>query len=200
MPQVPDATKGSARTSKRPASAAPVKATEAFSFLKEKQMLDSWTLGDVENCLRVSYAEAHKIVSMLELQGYIKKQGRGWATTPDGYTVSGAVMPRYSRATIERALGRLKDQIEEVNKNPRASYRVVGAVAFGDFLNKEATRVQAADVGVRLAARTVRDEDESEVGRKSEDLFLKHLRNGMAMIHVHKYEDWMAKRMHVRVL
>jgi hypothetical protein len=197
MPQHPDETRP--RSPKRPASATPVKATEAFSFLKETQMLDSWTLGDLERCLRVSSAEAHQIVSMLELQGYIKKEGGAWATTLDGYTISGSAMLRYSRPTIERALARLKDQIEEVNSNPNAAYRVAGAVAFGDFQNKDATRVQAADVGIRLETRSVKDTPESVVGRKSEDLFLRHLRNGMGMIRIHKFEGWMAKRTHVRL-
>jgi hypothetical protein len=97
------------------------------------------------NPCRVSAVEAHKIIAALELQGYVKKQGREWATTPDGYTVSGSVMPRYTRAAVERAIARLKEQIKEANKDPRASCRVVGAVAFGDFLNKDATRVQPAD-------------------------------------------------------
>jgi Mn-dependent DtxR family transcriptional regulator len=200
MPQDPDATNGSARPPKRPASAAPVKANEAFSFLKETQTPGSWTPVDLEKCLRVSSAEAHQIISMLELQGYVKMRGREWVTTSEGYTVSGALMPRYSHATIERAFARLKDQIEEVNRNARSAYRVVGAVAFGDFLNKEATRVQAADVGVRLDTRSVKEANESGVAQKSEDLFLKHLRNGMAMIHVHKFEDWMSKRSHLRLI
>lgn len=109
-------------------------------------------------------------------------------------------MPRYTRATIERALGRLKDQIAEVNRNPKGAYRVLAAVAFGDFLNKNATRVQAADVGVRLEGKNTEDRTETVIERKSEALFLKHLRNGMAMAQLHSFEDWMDKRSHIRIL
>jgi hypothetical protein len=200
MAQAPEGSKVSTGAGKRSAKAAPVKATEAFSFLKETRMRDSWSLRDLENCLRVSSAEAHEIVSMFKLQGYVKKHGREWTTTQDGYTVSGSAMPHYTRATIERALARLKDHIEEANKDPSAPYRVVKAVAFGDFLDKSATRAQPANVGIQLEARENKVAGESSVERKTEDAFLMHLRKSMGMVHLQHYEDWMGRRSHLRLL
>lgn len=182
-------------------SASSVPATEALSFLKETRILDSWTVADLAKSLHVSSAEARQIIAALELQGYVKKQGREWTTTANGHAVSGSAMPGYTRVTIERALTRLKNQITEANQDASSAYQIIEAVAFGDFLNKNATRVQAADVGIRLEPRTKkRIGAESFSDHKSEEAFLKLLRNHMSMVRLTSYEEWMSKRSHLRLL
>ena len=59
---------------------------------------------------------------------------------------------RYTPARIEQALSTIRNRIAEINGDSRARYKVVQAVAFGDFLS-DGTRVQAAEVGVWLAPR-----------------------------------------------
>jgi hypothetical protein len=48
----------------------------------------------------------------------------------------------------------LKQPIEQVNKDSQAAFRITHAVAFGDVLLKDRSRVQAADAGIGLTLRS----------------------------------------------
>ena len=86
-----------------------------------------------------------------------------------------------------------------VNEDSKADYRVTEAVAFGDFMNEAATRVQAADVGIRLQSRREANPTSAKEQRE-ERAFLKRLRGRSVMFNVRPYEDWMGRRSHVQLL
>jgi hypothetical protein len=143
------------------------------------------------------------------MQGYIQpesgKSGE-WITTPSGEIVSGAKTPRYDRETVETALTSLRERIENTNKDRAAKFKITRAVAFGDFLGQDRTRVQAADVGIELSRRDhTRDADatslvHSAADAREEQRFLREIRGRSALINVKSYSDWMGTRTHRKLL
>lgn len=129
-------------------------AAELLSFLKEIQGLTTWTEKDLAKALKIGLAEAKEAVAVLKLQGYIEPAGPTgkWGVTEQGDLVSGAKSPRFTRESVEQALATLRDRIKAVNQDPNAPYTITEAIAFGDFL-ADAARMQAADVGIRLARK-----------------------------------------------
>lgn len=179
-------------------SSIPVKA--ALSFLKQTRAVDTWTANDIAKTLKVSVADARQVVAVLEMQGYVKAQDSDWTTTPSGYEVSGSAMPRLQRERVEQAVHHLADWIKVVNQDSTAAYRVTRAVAFGDFLNKTGSRVQPADVGIRLQPRNEIDAPQSATRQKSEQAFLKRLRGRSPMLRLIRYEEWMSQRSNQKLL
>jgi hypothetical protein len=92
-------------------------------------------------------------LTAFELQDYVKREGANWITTAAGDMVSGSKMPRFKPEAVKEAVGRLAEWLKVVNNDKKADYRIVGAVAFGDFLENRGTRAQAADVGIRPESR-----------------------------------------------
>ena len=86
-----------------------------------------------------------------------------------------------------------------MNEDRAARYRITEAVAFGDFL-RDAARVQAADIGIRLQPRSDANSIASAKECAAELAFLKQLRGKTALLHVVPYEDWMRSRSHVPLL
>src|ERR1700721_3243284 len=75
---------------------AAVSAAAAFSFLKETKGLLTWTPGDLAKSLKISPAEAKRVLAALEMQGYIKPHGRDeWLTTLAGDTYQGGTRHRF---------------------------------------------------------------------------------------------------------
>lgn len=64
---------------------ASIPVAEAFSFLQETKGLSSWTVRDMAKSLKISLADAKQVVSILELQGYVRAHG----TTEIVTTVAG---------------------------------------------------------------------------------------------------------------
>jgi hypothetical protein len=81
-----------------------------------------------------------------------------------------------------------------VNEDPNSDYKVIDAVVFGDFLG-DASRVQAAEVGVRLAPKN-EELSASAKEHPAELAFLKQLRGKSALLHIQPYEEWMNSRSH----
>jgi hypothetical protein len=76
-----------------------------------------------------------------------------------------------------------------VNEDRSAEYKVADAVAFGDFLSGRA-RVQAADVGIRLAPRDPAAHDGNSAGeRKKQETFLKQLKGKSPLLNVQPYAE-----------
>ena len=199
------------RKTKRPQSSADSAATapNAFpsipveavlSFLKQTRGLDSWSAGDIAKTLKLPAKDAKQVLAVLEMQGYVKSRDSDWKTTSSGHAVSGSTMPRLQRESVERAIKHLADWIKVVNQDSTAAYRVTKGVAFGDFLNKTGSRVQAADVGIQLEPRSGTDQPESVTRQQSERAFLKHLRGRSPMVQVRRYEEWMDKRPNLKLL
>jgi hypothetical protein len=191
--------------SRKPASSSTLSAEAALSYLKDTKGALTWSTRDLCDSLKINRREAEQVLALLQAQGYVQA-ARGadqWATTPAGETVSGAKPPRFTRESVEQALTALRERIKQNNKDPRASFRIADAVAFGDFLLPERARVQSADVGIRLTRR-----EESAGGGRSaaeprsaseasaERKFLRELRAKSALLNLRPFADWMRRRSH----
>jgi hypothetical protein len=180
--------------------AASMPAAEALSFLKETRGALTWPLAQLAKYLNISIADAKEVVAVLQLQGYVKPSDHQWLTTQQGEAVSRSRQPRYPRAKVEQAVADLRDRLKLVNRDTKAPYKVTDAVAFGDFLG-DGSRVQAADVGIRLVPRKPDDDDLTSAREQaSEQAFLRRLKNRSALLNVRPYEDWMSARSHRRLL
>lgn len=176
-------------------------AAEALSFLRETRGVSTWTARDMAHSLRISLADAAQVISILQLQGYVKRaEGNEWMTTLAGESVSESKIPRYKPERVEKALQDLGRRIGEVNRDARAPYRITEAVAFGDFLSGR-TRAQAAEVGVRLAPRkSDGDESDPPQERNAQQAFLKLLQPRGGVLRLARFEEWMRERAHRRIL
>ena len=163
--------------------------------------MQTWTEKELANTLRVGLPQAKEAVTVLQLQGYIQPAGNTgkWRVTEQGEIVSGAKPPRFTRQNVEKALAAIRDRIKSANEDPHAPYRIVEAVAFGDFL-RDAARVQAAEVGIQLEPRSGTSPVASAEEHAAELDFVKQLRGKTALLHVIPYEDWMSSRSHQRLL
>jgi hypothetical protein len=172
-------------------------AAELFSFLKEIRAAQMWTEKDLSNTLNITVPQAKNAIAVLELQGYIEPAGRTgkWRITEEGDLVSGAKSPRFTRASIDEALAALRERLKAVNDDRTAAYTVTAAVAFGDFL-RDQSRVQAADVGIRLQQKANAQSTASAREHAAELSFLKELRGKAALLHLRPLEDWMLARTH----
>jgi hypothetical protein len=168
---------------------------EVFSFLKDTKGLSNWSLRDLTGTLRISTASANEILLFLEMQGYIRPYRKEWVTTISGGDVSGSRSPRVTPETIEAAVSSLQKRVDAADEDWKSPHRVKRAVAFGDFLNKTKTRVQAADIGILLELRKGK-RDNIPSGRS----FLKQLRGRFSILNLKPYEDWMRARAHRKII
>ena len=179
-----------------------IPAAALFSFLKETRGITNWATRDLSKAFKLSRGDATDALAVLEMQGYIKSAGaKGhWLTTEAGEVVSGSKFPRYSRESVEQSLGAFADHIKRVNEDQSAEYKVADAVAFGDFLSGRA-RVQAADVGIRLAPRNPAAQDAASAGeREKQETFLKQLKGKSPLLNMQPYAEWMSARTHRRLV
>src|ERR1700687_2443536 len=154
-----------------------IPADAALSFLQDTKGAVTWSVRDLTDTLKISRRDAEQVVALLAAQGYVKRASGEWMTTPAGESVSGAKPPRYTRESVEQAVESLKERIKQVNKDLKAAFRITVAVAFGDFLLKDRTRVRAADVGIGLTPRDEAiGECRSASSAKVERQFLRQLR------------------------
>ena len=115
--------------------------------------------------------------------------------------MSGAKPPRFTRKSVERAIEALKERIRQVNMDSKATFRITGAVAFGDFLLSDRTKVQAADVGIALTPPgEAADEVRPASTAKLESQFLRQFRGKTALLRTRPYADWMSKRSHLNLM
>ena len=195
------------KTAKQPAKnssvrpgAIPVVPIEAvFSFLKGTKGTSSWTKHDFAGTLKISLADAAKILPVIQMQGYIHPYHDEWVTTTAGEDVAGARPPRFSPEKVEEALGELRERIKAVNKDSKSPYRIIEAVAFGDFLQSK-PRVQAAEVGIRLEPRRAKHGESPATQHAAERAFLRQLREKAATVNTLPYAEWMSARTHRRLL
>jgi len=185
-----------------------IPAEAALSFLRDTKGSLSWSLRELSQTLGISREEAGRVVALLQMQGYVQPESHKageWITTPSGETVAGAKMPRFDRETVETALTSLEQRIEDVNKDRAAKFQIIRAVAFGDFLAKDRSRVQAAEVGIKLA-RKGREQSSGEINilhsaveAREEQSFLRELRGRSALINLRNYSEWMGTRTHQKL-
>jgi DNA-binding transcriptional MocR family regulator len=186
----------------RPKPLPSIPAEAALSFLKDTKGMLTWSVRDLADALGITQRDAEQVIPLLQAQGYVQPQHgtHQWMTTPSGETISGTKPPRFTRQSVEQALTALKQRIKEINKDPKAEFKITNAVAFGDFLTGR-TRVQPADVGVSLKRRnTPATELHSASDAQAERAFLKHLRGRSALLHLRPHVEWMSQRSHRNLL
>jgi DNA-binding transcriptional MocR family regulator len=184
-----------------PKSTLPAEA--ALSFLKDTKGALTWSVRDLADTLKISRRDAEQVIALLAAQGYVQHASGTdqWMTTPAGESVSGAKPPRFTRESVEQAVVSLKERIKQVNKDSKAAFRITDAVAFGDFLLKDRSRVQAAEVGIALAPRgQAASEGRSASEARLERQFLRQLRGKTALLHIRPYADWMNKRANLNLI
>jgi hypothetical protein len=179
-----------------------VTAAAVMSFLKDTRGLLTWTTRDLAETLDISVSEAAKVITIMEMQGYVKaaEGAREWFTTPAGQTVSGSKLPHYTPERVAAALAALKERMAAARKDSKSPFRISAAVAFGDFLS-DRPRVQAPDVGIELVKRqSDAGAKPSATESKARSAFLKQLRGKNTPLNVQPYQEWMSKRSHQKLL
>lgn len=194
----------SSRDFKSPSAASPssnlrimptIPIAAVFSFLKDMRGALTWSKRDLIATLKVVPKDAGKILALLQMQGYVQKTQSGeWLATAAGEIVSGSKSPRFQPANIEHALASLSARIASVNRDVHSEFKIVNAVAFGDFLGHP-SKCQAANLGVELRPRVAGKDHDKRQERK----FLKLLAAKNKFLHVQPYEEWMSERSHRRL-
>jgi hypothetical protein len=187
------------KSSARPGAIPAVPIEAVFSFLRGTKGTSSWTRQDFAGTLKISFADAAKILPVIQMQGYINPYHDEWVTTTAGEDVSGARPPRFSPEKVEEALAELRERIKATNQNSKSAYKITEAVAFGDFLQSK-PRVQPAEVGIRLELRKVKRGESSAKQHAGERAFLRELRAKAATVNTLPYAEWMSSRTHRRLL
>jgi hypothetical protein len=198
----------------------PIPAAQAFSFLKETRGLLTWTVGDLARALNISKSAAERVIAILQIQGYVVPQGNvattvarndsEWLTTAQGEAVSGSKAPRFTRDSVQRAVAALSERIKAINADGKAARKadrkgdttapcqIDQAVAFGDFLRADASRVQAADVGISLKPR--RNNSHFAEKSASRQAFFRQLSDRTPALNLIPYEEWMSHRSHQKLI
>ena len=84
-----------------------VPAAAVMSFLKDTRGMINWTARDLSSSLGIALAEATKVLTIMEMQGYVKpaEGGREWFTTAEGQAVSASKLPHFKRERVESGAG-----------------------------------------------------------------------------------------------
>jgi hypothetical protein len=165
-----------------------------LSFLKDTRGAVSWSAKDLKDCLRLDAKQTQQILAILEMQGYVAKDGSDWLTTVAGETVANSKKPQFSSESVTQALDTLKERTEAVNRDKRSEFKVTKVVAFGDFLTGRA-QVQAADVGVLLSRRDLISGNPDDLEAERQE-FMNGLRRKSRLFTVQTYRPWMSRRSH----
>lgn len=165
-----------------------------WSFLKDTRGAVTWSATNLQECLKLDAKQAQQILAILEMQGYVAKEGDAWLTTAAGESVSKSKRPQFSASSVSKALDTLKERIEAVNRDKRSEFKITRAVAFGDFLSGR-VQVQAADVGIDVSRRDVMSGAPDDMDSKR-DAFFDGLRRKSRLFNVRTYRSWMSQRSH----
>jgi hypothetical protein len=120
-------------------------AAELLSFLREAGGIRTWMETNLANALNVGLSQAREAIAVLQLQGYIEPVGNTskWRVSDEGDFVSRTKPPRFTPKSVHDTVARFRDRIKAVTEDPDSAYKIVDAVAFGDFLG-DAARVRCA--------------------------------------------------------
>lgn len=96
---------------------------EVLSFLKETRGELTWSAKDLADSLKISFGEARHVLSLFELQGYVKRSSdkSQWITTLNGESVSNSTQRHFTIVRVKAALGKLEERIKELNSDRKAS-------------------------------------------------------------------------------
>jgi hypothetical protein len=168
-----------------------------LSFLKDTRSAVNWSARELKDCLQVNSKQAQQILAILEMQGYVAREGNDWLTTAAGESVSKSKKAQFPPESINNALETLKERIQAINRDKRCEFKITNAVAFGDFLTGRA-QVQAAEVGVQLMRRELSDDPHDNDRKRME--FMNSLRRKSRLFTIETYRPWMTRRSHRRLL
>ena len=168
------------------------------SFLKDTRGAVDWSAKDLAECLKIDARQAAQVLAILEMQGYVAREGGQWLTTAAGESIAKSKRPQFSLASVTGAIETLKERIAALNRDKRGEFKISKAVAFGDFLTGR-PQVQAADVGVELSRRDPLTGSADEV-EKRRRAFLNELRRKSRLFAVQTYRPWMRQRSHQKLL
>lgn len=179
-----------------------VPAQAVMSFLRDMRSELDWTARDLSKILRIKNVEVDQILAIFSAQGYVKQSNNGkWITTAAGEALSGASSPRFAPRKVEEALAALRLRIKAANDNKRERFTVVNAVAFGDFLFSERSRVRAADVGIELVERNASGKNNATVVESAlERTVFRTLKARSAGLRLMRFEEWMKRRTHISLI
>jgi len=169
-----------------------------LSFLKDTRGAVNWRAKDLLQCLKLDAKPAAQLLAILEMQGYVAKEGNEWLTTAAGESISKSKKPQFSLASVTQAMATLKERIAALNRDKRSEFEITKAVAFGDFLTGR-PQVQAADVGVELSRRDPLAGNSGEA-EKTRRAFMDDLRRKSRLFAVESYRTWMSQRSHRNLL
>jgi len=169
-----------------------------LSFLKDTRGAVDWSAKDLRECLKLDAKQAQQLLAILEMQGYVAKEGDQWLTTAAGESISKSRKPQFSLAAVTDALNTLKERIEALNRDKRAEFKITKAVAFGDFLTGR-SQVQAADVGVEMSRRALLSANSEKADEKCRE-FMEALRRKSRLFSLQRYRPWMSQRSHRNLL
>jgi hypothetical protein len=165
-----------------------------WSFLKDTRGAVKWSAKDLRETLKLDAKQAQQILAILEMQGYVGKEGEAWLTTAAGESMSKSKRPQFSASSVSNALDTFKERIGAVNRDKRSEFTITRAVAFGDFLSGR-PQVQAADVGIELSRRDVMSGNREDMETKRLT-FLTGLQRKSRLFKVQTYRPWMSQRSH----
>jgi hypothetical protein len=182
------------RTNEAPSLLQPEIPLDAIlSFLKDTRGAVNWSAKDLRDCLKLDAKQSQQVLVIMEMQGYVAKEGNDFLTTSAGESISKSKKPQLSLVSVTQALATLKERIEAVNHDKRSEFKATKAVAFGDFLSGRA-QVQAADVGVELSRRDLSGEPDDMENKRRD--FMNCLRRKSRFFSLQTYRPWMGHRSH----
>src|SRR5215470_13826569 len=165
-----------------------------LSFLKDTRGAVDWSVKELRECLKLDARQAEQLLAILEMQGYVAREGNQWLTTAAGESISKSKKPQFSLTSVTSALDTLKERVEALNREKRSEFKITKAVALGDFLTGRSL-VQAADVGVELSRRQPLSGNSEDVEERRR-AFLNDLRRKSRLFVVQTYRSWMSQRSH----
>src|SRR5215510_3615203 len=95
-----------------------------LSFLKDTRGAVNWSAKDLRECLKLDAKQTAQLLAILEMQGYVAKEGDQWLTTAAGESIAKSKKPQFSLASVTNALDTLKDRIEALNRDKRSEFKI----------------------------------------------------------------------------
>src|SRR5215475_13103419 len=71
-----------------------------LSFLKDTRGAVDWSVKELRECLKLDARQAEQLLAILEMQGYVAREGDQWLTTAAGESISKSKKPQFSLASV----------------------------------------------------------------------------------------------------
>jgi hypothetical protein len=121
-----------------------------LSFLKDTRGAVNWSAKDLLQGLRLDAKQGAQLLAILEMQGYVAKEGNEWLTTAAGESISKSKKPQFSLASVTQAMATLKERIAALNRDKRSEFEDNEGGCFRGFSDGT-----TSGAGRRCGSRTV---------------------------------------------